>query len=127
MDFAQMSKYVNRFGKRLYKGKYSSTAIVEPSKAWRIPITDTEIEEYGPFVRLKIINNSNQPTIVFINGWIDGNDVVQAYKHQYPLPDNATLFIDLEDNIFITKDPLVQNISGGNIASDDLHCEFQNF
>jgi len=110
-----------------YRKTYSNTGIITAGLCYTIPITDIERNEYGPFKRLTIVNNSGSATYVYINGYIVGPSTVSTYEYLYSLPADSTLMIEPADNIFISLNPIVKNVSGSNIEVGKIIAMFQNY
>lgn len=131
MDFQQMSfpDRFNKFGKLKYKKRYSNESTIDSGSIYMVQMTDTERDEYGPFPKLTIVNNSGLNIEVYINGTYDGNNNVNNYDKFVPLPANSTLYYGPEegDTIVITMPPLVKNVGGTGIVTGLIHAEFQNY
>lgn len=122
MDFRNMS-----YGNKLYGNRYSNTAVITPTTTYVVPITDIEKNNYAPFRRLVIANNSGSDTLVYINGTVDGANTISYYEFIYPLPANYTLIIEPSDNIFIRTSPIIKNNSGSNIEIGKIEVMFRNY
>ena len=117
----------NKFGKLKWKYKYSNAAILVVGRIYEVAITDTEKDEYGPFPRVVIINDSPNDVIVYIDGYDDGNYAVNNAEHQFTLPADSTLFIDYDDAVLISNSIIVKNIGINNISIGDIKVFVQNY
>jgi len=95
MNYSDMIDSKIKFRKR-----YVPTADINATKVWNVPITDSDRENYAPFLSLTVHNKSGKTIQVALNSVGLGDDSLQLTKDSYfLLPENV---LEVNDIPFYT-------------------------
>lgn len=118
----------NRFGKLKYHYKDANAQILA-TKSEVFQLTDAALDNYGPFVRLWVFNNSATCTILIsLNAAVLGDDTVQTTTHApMPLQPESALEIVAEDGVTFTHVCITNTHAATTIAANEIRMRFQNY
>lgn len=121
---------LNKFNRQKWRSSVTSETALNSTKARNLTISDTNIDNYGPFTRFRIDNKNTTITIqVDINGQALGDDSINgSVLTKFVLPDTfIEINPDQDPDLQFTRISIKNLHAANNTAAGDIVWSIANY